>query len=175
MPNYGSVNLEKFSEKCTLSSSSVLSLGLKILEAIQLVHKAGYVYKDLKLDNLVVMGDHKRPKDVDLTLVDFGFASKFFYSIKTDEGIRHIHVDQKELDHFQGNLINASIDQIEFQTPSRKDDLIGLCYLLCQLLRRDQLPYVDKVHNKFLRSKSLNESQILYHTILEAKKKISTK
>ena len=72
----------------------MLNFGLKILEAIRLVHKAGYVYKDLKLDNIVLNGDPENIREAtDITLVDFGFAEKYYSSINTAEGIRHFHVD----------------------------------------------------------------------------------
>lgn len=50
---------------------------------------AGYVYNDLKLDNLMTNHQHKLPKDgmhrnvfenVSLNIVDFGFATKYVHT-----------------------------------------------------------------------------------------------
>ena len=35
---------------------------------------------------------------------------------------------------FKGNMAFASLNQLEFKTPSRRDDMISLCYLLSFLL-----------------------------------------
>lgn len=30
--------------------------------------------------------------DAELRLIDFGFAKKFYYSIRTPDGMRHLHI-----------------------------------------------------------------------------------
>ena len=55
MPRYG-YNLEYIFNKMEhrLLKSSIYDIGLAILFNLEAVHKAGYVYNDLKLDNLMV-------------------------------------------------------------------------------------------------------------------------
>ena len=40
----------------------------------------------------------------------------------------------KELNKFQGNLMNSSVHQMEFKSSSRRDDMIALLYLTVYLL-----------------------------------------
>ena len=63
---------EPFSEKTTLQ------IGIKILDIFKRIHDAGYIYNDLKLDN-VLIGDAKELPSYESTLdkirlIDFGLA-----------------------------------------------------------------------------------------------------
>ena len=55
MPRLGE-NLDYYFEamRCTIPEASVYSLGIKILTLLECVHETGYVFNDLKLDNLMV-------------------------------------------------------------------------------------------------------------------------
>ena len=55
MPRYGQ-NLEYISYKMglKLSRQSIYDIGTAMLTTLESVHKAGYVFNDLKLDNLMV-------------------------------------------------------------------------------------------------------------------------
>ena len=87
MPRYG-YNLDFYCGKLEykLSHESILDIGKAMLFTLQATHRAGYVYNDLKLDNLMV-GYGQRVsensanrcmfKDCNIHLVDFGYASKF--------------------------------------------------------------------------------------------------
>jgi len=146
MPKYGTKDMDQYAEKMSFkfTDSEILGFAVKILESLKMVHKAGYVYNDLKLDNIVV-DIKKRGQSLDhakIHLVDFGFASKYYTSVQTPEGIKHAHVPQLDLDQFSGNMINASIDKLNFLQSGRKDDLIALCYVLCYLFNKGSLPYV---------------------------------
>lgn len=69
---------------------------MKIFDALTLIHRAGYVFNDLKLDNIMINGDLKSPcdlKNAEIHLIDFGFAKKYYRSIKTDGGHRHLHLE----------------------------------------------------------------------------------
>ena len=65
-------------------------------------------------------------------MVDFGFST---YYIKSGG----IHIEQEELDTFRGNMIFASVNQLEFMTTSRRDDLISLCYLLTYMINEGKI------------------------------------
>ena len=120
-----------------------------MMDAVKIVHKAGYVYNDLKLDNILVSSkagledDLSALESAQIHLVDFGFASKYYNSHKTAEGVRHCHIPEGDLDCFTGNMINASLGMLDFKTPSRRDDLISLCYMLCSLFRGGSLPMIN--------------------------------
>ena len=97
-------------------------------------------------------------------LVDFGFADKFI-----SEDTRK-HIDEKEqLDMFQGNLMFASLDQMNFYKTSRKDDLLSLFYLMVHLLNNDSFVCKNDDEKKLMnglgasanRPKSLNHQFII--------------
>ena len=69
-----------------LSNASIFHLGLKMLNILELIHKSGLVYNDLKPDNILigygqslVDCSNKSTENifakVDLHLIDFGLAS----------------------------------------------------------------------------------------------------
>ena len=60
------------------SMKTICQIGIRLINIIQVIHEAGYVYNDMKLDN-VLIGDHKNKENTkhDIRLIDFGFASKY--------------------------------------------------------------------------------------------------
>ena len=100
MPRLG-CNLEHYFEKLgyRINSKTILRLSIKILSLLECVHEAGYIFNDLKLDNIMTslndiscLDPHLDNKndssqsekdlfaDSDLHLIDFGFASKYVVS-----------------------------------------------------------------------------------------------
>lgn len=89
MPRYGR-NLYDVvkSQGNILSRMSVFELGLQLLNILELIHNSGYVYNDLKLENIVLGANDiepnllKNPLDgvsgqFKINLIDFGLASKW--------------------------------------------------------------------------------------------------
>ena len=87
MPRYGHT-LDHIVSKLSLNLTkpSVYDIGIAMLNTLKSVHSAGFVYNDLKLDNLMIGYGQKVYKktngcsmfrDCSIHLVDFGFASKF--------------------------------------------------------------------------------------------------
>jgi serine/threonine protein kinase len=112
MPRYGN-NLENYfaSQSCRLSKISVASLGLSVLNCLEKVHKAGFVYNDLKLDNIMVGFGQKLPDkyvdddaflNSDINLIDFGFSTPYI-NRKTAELL-----PKKTVSNFRGNMVFAS-------------------------------------------------------------------
>jgi len=112
MPRYGN-NLENYfsSINCRLSKISVASLGLSLLDCLEKVHKAGFVFNDLKLDNIMIGFGQKLPEkylddnsflNVDISLIDFGFSTPYI-NRKTGELL-----PKKTVSNFRGNLVFAS-------------------------------------------------------------------
>jgi casein kinase 1/casein kinase 1 epsilon len=66
---------EPFTEK------TVLQIGIQILDSLRVIHDAGYIYKDLKLDNVMIGDDQSLPNSKEslykCRLIDFGLAKKY--------------------------------------------------------------------------------------------------
>ena len=65
-----------------------------------------------------------KPKFV---LVDYGMAQRYV----DDNGN---HMENDEIDLFCGNITFASLNTLNFRRPSRRDDLIMICYLMIFLV-----------------------------------------
>ena len=76
MPRYG-FNLDLYCGKLEykLSNESILDIGKAVLFNLEATHKAGYVYNDLKQDNLLL--DFSSNNLESVHLVDFGHVTKF--------------------------------------------------------------------------------------------------
>jgi vaccinia related kinase len=46
--------LSKFPSQIKMGKSTILNIGIQLIDIIQTVHEAGYVHGDLKNDNLVI-------------------------------------------------------------------------------------------------------------------------
>ena len=87
MPRLGQ-DLETYFVSCgkKMSKSSAYQLGIHIVTMLEQIHSAGYVYNDLKLDNILLdFQKNLSEKNLEgnvfaqepLYLVDFGFTTKF--------------------------------------------------------------------------------------------------
>ena len=72
-------------------------------------------------------------QDDSLVLIDFGLVTKY-----QDDGGNHL--EMKKMKEFKGNLLFASQSILEFNRPSRKDDLISVCYFLLTMLNGGEFP-----------------------------------
>lgn len=129
LPRYGK-NLETlyvdFNQK--FSAKTTFQIGQQLLKILEKIHKAGYTYNDLKLDNIMVGdADFSEGSRDQIHLIDFGFSERFM-----DENGNH--KPQAQSNVFRGNLSFATLNQFEFRSTSRKDDIISLCYLMIYLL-----------------------------------------
>lgn len=69
-----------------------------------------------------------------VSLTDFGFASSYLK-------LHGEHISEKQtVKYFRGNLMFSSVNQMEFMTTSRRDDLISLCLLTLYLLNEGEMP-----------------------------------
>jgi serine/threonine protein kinase len=55
MPKLG-IDVDQYfnSMRKSLSAKSIIHLGMKVLKILEKVHSSGYVYGDLKLDNILI-------------------------------------------------------------------------------------------------------------------------
>jgi len=99
-----------------------------------MIHETGYIYNDLKLDNILIGDDNDLPNSkhslYKIRLIDFGLAKKYIHESGT-------HMPRKTESTFQGNLIFASKNTFNMTSNSRRDDLISLCYLMLYLVDGD--------------------------------------
>ena len=69
-----------------------------------------------------------------MSLTDFGFASSYLKP-------HGEHISEKQtVKYFRGNLMFSSVNQMEFMTTSRRDDLIALCLLTLYMLNEGEMP-----------------------------------
>jgi len=61
--------------------------------------------------------------ELQATLIDFGFSQKYLSS-------KGEHLPMKQIDSFKGNISFSSLNQMNFESTSRRDDLISLAYLM---------------------------------------------
>lgn len=130
-----------------LSEASVYSLGIQLIDVLELIHTTGYIFNDLKLENLLLDYDsaveHFQSTDEDIfqknkvQVIDFGNATRFI-----DESTEQ-HVEKYRVNVFKGNIEFASSNQLNFCTTSRRDDLISLFYLLVFILKHGKMPNVS--------------------------------
>lgn len=109
------------------------------------------MFNDLKPDNLIASLDNsvKLSKSsnhlarLNVNLIDFGFATQ--YAVRVEESRQMKHIKKHQVKTFRGNMIFSSHNQLCFDSTSRKDDMISLCYLLVYLVRGGSLPhFVEK-------------------------------
>jgi serine/threonine protein kinase len=146
IPRYG-MNLDDYfmKMKYTWSRDTVLDLATSVLSALEHIHGTGHVFNDLKLDNIMVGYKSKLPKKeipgrsafkgCSIHLVDYGYTSSYMK--------RNQHIEERELKSFKGNMMFSSLNLLNFRTPSRRDDLISLCYLLSFVLNKGEIKGLD--------------------------------
>ena len=121
-------------------------LSIQLLDILETIHSAGYIYNDLKLDNILLGYHQKLPasctqgncfEGTEINLVDFGFATSYL-DAQTGK-----HVSPAIENYFRGNLLFASKYHLHFARTSRRDDIISLYYLVIFLLNLGDLPGFD--------------------------------
>mmetsp|Transcript_57414 Transcript_57414/g.166741 ORF Transcript_57414/g.166741 Transcript_57414/m.166741 type:complete len:344 (-) Transcript_57414:54-1085(-) len=105
---------------------TTLAIGEQLLAALEFVHAAGVVHRDLKPDNFLI-GDSANAGTV--YLVDFGLAADW-----VDRGTGS-HLGYKEDHGFVGNAMFCSRHAAGGIQQSRRDDLESLGYSLLYFLR----------------------------------------
>jgi serine/threonine protein kinase len=122
MPLY-SKNLSSAS----LTPEQVCYVGMQLLGCLQLVHEGRRTFNDLKPENIMI------DDQMEVTLIDFGLCQKYVKS--------GLHLEQgDQVTHFQGNLTFASLNQLNFLSTTRRDDILSLTYLLIYLISGNQMP-----------------------------------
>ena len=116
-----------------------------------MIHEAGYLHNDIKLNNICIGDDmslpHAKHSLYKVRLIDFGLASKYTNQIGS-------HIPMKSKEVFEGNMMFCSKNISNMMTASRRDDLISLCYILLYIVDGN-LPFkIDKSFDTINRMKN---------------------
>ena len=106
------------------SLSTVLALGLQMLERLESIHSLHIIHRDIKPENFLI---GKNDKISTIYLCDFGLAKRF----RDNKTGNHIPYATKK--HFIGTPAFASIYTHLGCEQSRRDDLESLIYILIYL------------------------------------------
>jgi len=101
-----------------LKQSTILQLGVNILNILKNIHNRGFIHRDIKPENFLLTITN--PKK--LYLVDFGLSKPYIFN--------GTHIDYKKKDKFMGTPDFASINTHNFLEQSRRDDLESVSYML---------------------------------------------
>ena len=113
--------LKKFNDG-KFSIISVYKIGIEILRCLKLIHKIGYLYIDLKENNLAMLVKPLEylKQTFNLILIDYGFFEEF-------------NKDKNKSSKKYGHSSYASINALKNNNISIKDDIICFCYFLLNL------------------------------------------
>lgn len=103
---------------------------------MELLHENGSTHNDLKLENIMLMGS----EPFQIVVIDYGYSTTFLDDNKN-------HLPQTEVMSFKGNVMFASREQLEFQSMSRKNDMISVCYILIYILHQLKLPFLVETNS----------------------------
>ncbi|CDW57365.1 Pkinase domain containing protein [Trichuris trichiura] len=128
-------DLKRFQPTKRFSLSTVLRLGVQFIEAVQDLHRIGFVHRDIKPCNFVIGREMENQKLV--YLIDFGIARR--YARQRDGKLRkpRKHVG------FRGTLKYASPNIHDGKEAGRQDDLWSVLYAMIDL-RYGCLPWHDE-------------------------------
>lgn len=161
-------NIEKVRKFCSgkFSLITIYKIGIEILNLLKLFHKSGYLYLDLKCDNLVLLDNPIKYNNFvsNITLIDYGCCVKYINNNGS-------HLSQKNSPRKHGNNYYASINSLTGNAISRKDDIISLCYLLIDLFN-GPFPWgnldTDSINkNETIKLKRKNTPKILCGNCME--------
>lgn len=116
------------------SMRTVCQIGIQLLQMLQQLHLIGKVYNDLKLDNILVSKE-STDDQILIKLIDFGLATSFIDA-------QGMHIKREQTSDFKGNLAMSSIHAMNFETMSRRDDLLSLTYVLVYMCQ-GQLDFLN--------------------------------
>jgi len=111
------------------SLKTVLMLADQMISALEALHSAGFIHRDIKPDNLL-MGQGR--KENQLYLIDFGLSESY---------LSHgSHVPMQPAAGFKGNCYWTSSNVLRGVTASRRDDLEAMFYVVI-FLGKGELPW----------------------------------
>ena len=119
-----SLEQRRVSSGGTLVLKDVLSIGIQLLERIRDIHQCGLIHRDVKPGNFIFGA---RPNDRNLLYaIDFGLTKVYRHNRK--------HVALKYGRSMLGTARFASVHVHEGLSPSRRDDIESVGYIIVYLL-----------------------------------------
>ena len=109
----------------------VLHLGVQMLAIVESLHQKGVLHRDIKPANFMIKTNAQNISE--LFLIDFGLAGCF-----KDE--KQKHIPMKTGERLMGTPRYMSVNMHQHITPSRRDDLESLGYILIYLYK-GKLPW----------------------------------
>jgi len=109
----------------------VLHLGVQMLAIVESLHQKGVLHRDIKPANFMIKTNAQNISE--LFLIDFGLADCF-----KDE--KQKHIPMKTGERLMGTPRYMSVNMHQHITPSRRDDLESLGYILIYLYK-GKLPW----------------------------------
>ncbi len=111
-----------------LNSQLWTQVWLQGLEALRTLHKAGYLHRDIKPQNILLGRENS-----DIYLIDFGLARAYFNG--------GVHIKRRETNIVKGTYHFASRNVINYIIHSRRDDIESLVLSLLYLRNNGALPW----------------------------------
>lgn len=128
---YKGPSLSQLFQMCgrKFSLCTVLHIMLQIVNRLELVHKAGYIYRDVKPGNFLLQTKRGKGK---VYLIDFGLAKSYI-----GEDKYHVPYERQS---FAGTAQFAPLNAHLSKAQSRRDDLESLGYM-CIYFLKGELPW----------------------------------
>lgn len=106
-------------ERGNLALEQVLNIGEKLIKILQTIHDAGIIHRDIKPENFMFKGN-------EIKIIDFGLSKKYI------NGGKHIKLENNK--SIVGTPYFISTNVHAGQSPSRRDDMESIGYILLYML-----------------------------------------
>ena len=134
-----------------MSVRCVCNIGYQMMEIMEYIHKKHIIHRDIKPDNFVVGRGEKKKY---IYILDFGLAKKY----RSSRTLKHNPMVKNK--NLIGTARYASINALDGNSQSRRDDLEAIGYVLMYFLR-GRLPWQGiPVKNKEERYRKIMEKKI---------------
>ena len=126
-------NLEKLKKFCggKFSILTTYKIGIELLQCLKYIHKAGYIYLNIKGDNISLLYESiKKSKFINhITIINYCFCTKY---IEND----NLLLPKEKAPRINENLYYSSVNSLSDKPVSYKDDILAMCYYLIYLYKR---------------------------------------
>lgn len=109
-------------KKFKLNLNLILSIGIQMIKIIKDVHDENIIHRDIKPHNFMFDLNEKNK----IKLIDFGLSKSYYKNKK--------HIPYKKIKSIIGTLNYVSINIHKGFTPSRRDDLESIGYILIYMI-----------------------------------------